>query len=102
MALGELITRDHPPDPEASPKLKNIAANETITRGSYAGVVGAGPADGPARVGRLAPENKADKPDRAEEPEAGQAPPAAQLSPAHNRVAREVAVLRGRLQADPT
>jgi tetratricopeptide (TPR) repeat protein len=91
MALWELVRKEKPSDTEAQHKLKDLAAHDTIARGHYESVVGGGAAPPePGPEGEAAPD---------EEPAAAAAPAE---PPATDRVAREAAPLRARLQADPT
>src|SRR5262245_26783467 len=77
MVLWELVRKADPADVEATGKIKDLAAHDTIARGQYEAALGA-----------------------ADEPSAG-APGAASATPA-DPVSREAAVLRSRLGLDPT
>jgi tetratricopeptide (TPR) repeat protein len=92
MALWELIRRARPRDQEAQEKVKNLAAYDTITRGQYAAAAGAPgqPAGNNAEGGAAAPAASPLLARRSGSPQ-----------PA-DRLTREVAALRARLQADPT
>jgi tetratricopeptide (TPR) repeat protein len=93
MALWQLIRRDHPADTEAAHKLKDLAANDTIARGGYEGVVGPDGEGAPRAVRREPPAD----PGGARGPGTD---PGRKSSP-DQRIAREAAALRARIEADP-
>jgi tetratricopeptide (TPR) repeat protein len=123
MGLWDLIRKARPDDQEASSKIKNLAADDTIARGQYQAVLSgnaeggdetqhqqppiaptpppptkaAGPRSGTnLNPPRPAPSGKVPRP----QPPAAPEPAAA--TPSNDRVAREAAPLRARLESDPT
>jgi tetratricopeptide (TPR) repeat protein len=106
MALWQMIQADHPADMEAQHKLKDLAAHDTIARGRYDG--GQGGADavaGALRPGQPSTPPPGTKPAapgaRANPTPPETAPAASPGSSADHRVAREAALIRTRLSADP-
>jgi tetratricopeptide (TPR) repeat protein len=107
MALWQMIQADNPADLEAQHKMKDLAAHDTIARGRYDPSQGGG-ADAVAaatRPGQPATPPPASKPGA----QAGRntPPPDTAAKPvgassADHRVAREAALIRTRLAADPT
>jgi tetratricopeptide (TPR) repeat protein len=92
MALWALVRKARPADHEAEHKLKDLAVNETIVRGNYEEAMATG---GPGR----------DDGAEDDEDEAEETPPprdAGETAPAKDRVSREAAPIRARLQAEPT
>ena len=94
IGLWELVRKADPSDVEAQHKAIDLAANETIARGGYEGGTGGGRMPAPQTL----PEEEA--------AEATKDTPVAHALPlvsvADERVAREAAPLRTRVQADPT
>jgi tetratricopeptide (TPR) repeat protein len=95
IALWELVHRVRPQDVEAQQKIKNLAADDTIARGQYAAVLHA------AATGTEEP--AADPAD----PTANRAPPprkdgSGSMPALQERLLREAAPLRKKLEADPT
>jgi tetratricopeptide (TPR) repeat protein len=99
MALWELVRKARPDDAEAQHKQRDLAAHETISRGQYEAALGGGALadeeEAPRRSPFIPPNVPTEPvaPSRLDEPAE---------SPASDRVAREAAPLRARLQADPT
>jgi tetratricopeptide (TPR) repeat protein len=93
MALWQLIRRDHPADTEAAQKLKDLAANDTIARGGYEGVVGPDGDGAPRAVRREPPADPGSA--------RGPGSDAGRKSSPDQRIAREAAALRARIEADP-
>jgi tetratricopeptide (TPR) repeat protein len=122
IGLWDLIRKARPDDQEAAAKIKNLAADDTIARGQYEAVLTGNPDSEEAETEQQpAPkEPTPPPPTRAAAPKSGTnlnqqraapgkpgrpQPPAAQESPSPvgtDRVAREAAPLRARLEADPT
>jgi tetratricopeptide (TPR) repeat protein len=123
MGLWELIRKARPDDAEAANKIKDLAADDTIARGQYQAVLGGNaPTDetqqqqppiaptpppptraGGPRSGTNLGQQRPAGPAKSPRPQPGDAPAPAPAAPAGNdRVAREAAPLRARLEADPT
>lgn len=102
MALWEQIRKLFPTDAEAMHKAKDLAASETISRGGYDGVASSKGTGVPEPVRRARPQAPTKS-----EPGSGSHPAAPRESePApttgNDRLNREIAQARQRLQADPT
>jgi tetratricopeptide (TPR) repeat protein len=101
IALWELVRRAVPTDAEAEEQLKDLAASETISRGHYDEVLGTAqhsaekPASPVGRVGNRPGTEPVPNPSHVRPPSSG-------TLPALDRVAREAAPLRQRLEEDPT
>ncbi len=95
MALWSLIKKAKPTDQEATQKLKDLAADDTIARGQYEAVVENKPGD-PAK-----PAGSGSKEMKALGSPVLRRPPAEQQA-AGDRLSRETAPLKARLEADPT
>jgi tetratricopeptide (TPR) repeat protein len=96
MALWALVKKAKPTDEEAQHKLKDLAADDTIARGQYEAVVENKPGDAAKPAGQPgSKEMKAASP-------VIRRPPTDPQMPAADRVTREAAPLRARLEADPT
>ncbi len=94
MALWALVKKARPSDQEAQHKLKDLAADDTIARGQYEAVVdGGGPKE---ETDPDAPAMKETKSGPVLRRAAAEQPTAA------DRVTREAAAVRTRLEADPT
>jgi tetratricopeptide (TPR) repeat protein len=115
MALWGLIRKVKPEDAEAANKIKNLAADDTIARGQYQAVLSGGPSgeDGeskppPPVAATPPPATRAaagPKPGASPGAGSGQVPrlqPPAAPAQGQDRVAREAAPLRARLEEDPT
>jgi Tfp pilus assembly protein PilF len=87
MHLWELVRKALPSDLEAQNKAKSLAVSETIARGNYEEVM----------AGESAFKPPSDRPTGATP-----APPTRGKTPAQERVAREEAALRSRLENDPS
>jgi tetratricopeptide (TPR) repeat protein len=125
MGLWDLIRKARPEDAEASNKIKNLAADDTIARGQYQAVLsgaaapsgedteqqhppltptpppptkGAGPRSGT----NLGQQRRGPGSGRMPRPQPPDAPGPDAAAPGNDRVAREAAPLRTRLEADPT
>lgn len=92
IALWEIVRKTRPDDVEAQHKVKDLAANETIARGNYAGATSR---NTPARS-TLSDAAKA--PPR----ESATGPVPTPPTPAANRNAAELNRLRAKIEADPT
>jgi tetratricopeptide (TPR) repeat protein len=93
IGLWELVRKADPSDVEAQHKGKDLAASDTIARGNYQSVVGHSSAEHPAlkEAGDTATSATADT-----------SPAQAPLTVAQERVSREAAMLRKRLEENPT
>jgi tetratricopeptide (TPR) repeat protein len=116
MALWQMVLADYPTDLEAQHKMKDLAAHDTIARGRYE--PGAGGAEAVAaalRPGQAPPEPEEEEAStplpaptaRASADGSGKLPKGAPVkgnigSSADHRVAREAAMIRTKLEADPT
>jgi tetratricopeptide (TPR) repeat protein len=98
MALWALVKKVKPADQEAQHKLKDLAADDTIARGQYESVVEGGAAKEEENEGTEedAPALKETKTGPVLRRAVSEQPTAA------DRVAREAAAVRSRLEADPT
>jgi tetratricopeptide (TPR) repeat protein len=94
IGLWELVRKADPRDVEAQHKGKDLAASDTIARGNYEAVVGG---NSSAEHVALREGAEAKKPDTQEMPAT-----AAPSTVADERIKREAAGFRTRIQADPT
>jgi tetratricopeptide (TPR) repeat protein len=94
IALWNLILQVNPRDKEAEQKTKDLAVTDTITRGNYEGALAGGAL---VRPGTPQPghEPAAKRPTQA-------APSRPEPANTEDRVGREAAVIRARIEADPT
>jgi tetratricopeptide (TPR) repeat protein len=102
MVLWELIRKARPRDFEAQDKLKDLAVHETISRGHYESVLGAGPT-------LSEDEEEGSTPLTSHRREEGRRPVvpsrdagATAASPGKERADREAETVRGRVEANPT
>src|SRR5438132_3775928 len=92
IGLWELVRKEDPQDVEAQHKSKDLAASDTIARGNYEAVVAK------AAAGEL----DTDEHKTAEETKDNTTPVPTPLSLPDQRLAREAAALRTRIEADAT
>src|SRR5437763_2465110 len=90
MALWSLILQVKPRDHEAEQKTKDLADTDTIARGNYEGALTGGTLARPGAPGGQKPADESASLRDSEQPES------------HDRVARDAAVIRARIDADPT
>jgi tetratricopeptide (TPR) repeat protein len=103
MALWELVRKVKVGDGEANRKIKDLAASDTIARGSYGEIAGIGDAGEKAKSG--SGEKKSGS--RSHPVLRPQAPPTPQednheLSPLQQRLARDAGPIRHRIRESPT
>ncbi len=98
--VWNLIRQVKPTDQEAQEKIKNLSANDTINRGQYEAATAGPGAKAGSTDGAEGSEEEAESGEPRPSPVLGRKVQA-QLQPG-DRVARETAPIRARIQADPT
>jgi tetratricopeptide (TPR) repeat protein len=101
IGLWELVRKADPRDIEAQHKAKDLAASDTIARGNYQAVVGTSPSgEASEREDAFGAEPRPSKTQGV--PPGPAAAPLPAISVADERLNREAAALRNRIQADAT